>query len=230
MWIIRYSFVVLMLTLSYGYAVQGYDRASVLVVTKVPRPGLGNVDYVLLARSTKTKEWSFFGHTMQGHDDAVATAAHALAQTLNTLYVLNMDEDDVRDYISLNNHHTAFVIDNSDTDNQQRMMTYITYFSSYKIHKLEKAFLRCIDYPEASFSVDAIALVRWENIEMALRKNTRKVYAQIPYRWHNRGRRKEKYRMIVLSDDFIEAVRPFFLRHSYKRGDDKRMRIYTKRF
>ena len=64
-------------------------------------------------------------------------------------------------------------------------------------------------------------MVRWENIELMVRLNTNETYAHLLFP----GCSVEEYRPITLAQEFIDAVSPFFLRQSFERADDERVRM-----
>lgn len=191
-----------------------YNKAGVLMLTKRMRPRLGFMDYFILGKSDRTQKYGAFVAPISGDEAALDTAARAFSQAIDSEYSLCMDEQKIRNFISLSNGNTKHVIENQAT----RSVIFITRFHSDKIKSFKKRVLKA-DLNE----IDELAMVRWENVELAVVQGRSHVFAHII---SDEVCLREPYREIELSAEFIDAVKPFFKRMSYEVGDDRRMRIY----
>ena len=198
---------------------QAPTHAALLLVTKRDRPRMGKMDYFILARSSQTGQWSSFITALKDDEKLADAAARALYEQVAVPHILGVPYEEFRDYMDLAHRHTWFVVDNH---NDGRVVTYITYLKARQV----KHFKECMAaYLESNAqSIDAFAFVRWENIELALRHETNKVYGHIA----NSGQCqcREEYCELTMSNEFINSIKPFLTRQSYEQGQDRRVRIY----
>jgi len=99
--------------------------------------------------------------------------------------------------------------------------TYVLFIRPYRIARFKRLVNR-FQSEECGLPLDEIAMIRWENIETMLRSNSNCVYAHI----NSVGAPAENYHQIMLSPQCIAAIRPFFLRRSYRLSEDEKTRIY----
>lgn len=188
------------------------SRVSVLLVSKRVRPRIGSVDYLIVGRSAHTELWGSFT-SPSAHENPEDAAADALIEEIQAPETLGMGPQELAEFVDKN---TWYIIDSRAA----RQQTYVTFVKPRLLKQFKSCFYQMIDYQD--LPIDQIAMIRWENIELAFRKDSDQVYAHIA----NGDNAKEEYRLITLSPEFIKSVKPFFTRKSYEVGENKRVRIY----
>jgi hypothetical protein len=204
-----------------------------------------NIKWAILSREAygrnKSTYDSFSGSKDKGETHPIQTAAHEFLQEAILELVLDWDVKDVEQFIDPNNENTWIVVAYEKEVNRPiRNVTYIVNFNKYKT-KLFNNFYAARAQELARYEAaripgryrvttekDRLAKVSWKDLEKAIvnqeHKNdpvTVSAYVLDPQT------QKFNRKTITLRPILVMTLRPLFLKRTYERGENEKIRYYS---
>lgn len=220
-----------------------FTGAAVLPIVQWEKTGQDNevhkTKYLLVSREAAGWDrgtWDTFGGSRDAHEtNPLDTAAREFEEEGITAQTLDLDYAAVRNFIDPENGNTKMVLAKymDDNGNQGTPRFYVLYLTEFS-HKSIKAFREKFFQARAKAASpkyqekDGIALVRWDDLEKAIKDNPSSMRIQVVAHEFDPETKKNKpmKSMINLRPLMVKVLRPYMQENPYVQGENDKTRFY----
>lgn len=220
-----------------------FTGAAVLPITEWGKTGQDNetqkTKYILVSREAAGWDrgtWDTFGGSRDPHEtNPLDTAAREFEEEGITAQTLGLDYVALRNFIDVASGNTKMVLakymDHNGTQGTPRFyVLYLTEFPYTSIKSFCENFFPARNSAKdaAHLEKDGLALVRWDDLERAIKDNPSTTNIQVPaYEFDPKTKKnKQTKSMINLRPLIVKLLRPYIQGYPCVQGENDKIRFY----